>query len=353
MGNPTESRADRRPGKRADTLRRRADDQQEAPDATQPKHRAGKLQELCTILVRIVLKLATLLRLLRRNRPRTMPGSRSVRDDGRYVRPRRPGAVRMPRGYSASPPRAARHRHSRWLKHVPAFCRYMLPATILVTTALAVLAFSQLQRQQRDFQHAATQTFAVQTRIIDSYLDVVASDLVLLSTGSWLRSFPADPSDEQRGALERHLIALAETRGCTIRSIHRPQRPRDGTDRAAGEWSGRHRGGELRDRSERSYVIIGLQLPPGEMFISPLDRTIGDQAAPLTHKPTIAWWPPSSIWTTTDAASSSSTVCSRRCLRKCAAPETSWAHRCCWTGTVAGLSDQNPKMRGGCLARRL
>lgn len=288
MGNPTELRADRRPGERADALRCRADEQQEAPDATHPIHRADKFQEFCTILVQIVLKLGTLLRLLRRNRPRTMPGSRSARDDGRYVRPRRPGAVRMPRGYSASPPRAGRHRHSRWLKHVPAFCRYMLPATILVTTALAVLAFSQLQRQQRDFQHAATQTFAVQTRIIDSYLDVVASDLVLLSTGSWLRSFPADPSDEQRGALERQLIALAETRGVydqiqyidlNGREMVRIELQASGVVAIAA--------GELRDRSEQSYVIIGLQLPPGEMFISPLDRTIGDHAAPLTHKPTI------------------------------------------------------------------
>ncbi len=288
MGNPTESRADRRPGEPADALRCRADEQQEAPDATHPKHRAGKLQELCTILAQIVVRLATLLRLLRRNRPRIMLGSRSGRDNGKCVRPRRPGVVRMPRRYSASPPRAARHRRSRWLKHAPAFCRYMLPATILVTTALAVLAFSQLQRQQRDFQHAATQTFAIQTRIIDSYLDVVASDLVLLSTGSWLRSFPADPSDEQRGALERQLIALAETRGLydQIQYIDLNGREMVRIElQASGAVAIAAR--QLRDRSERSYVAIGLHLPPGEIFISPLDRTIEDHAAPLPQKPTL------------------------------------------------------------------
>ncbi len=297
MGKPTDADAGRRPDVLPGAERNahrggragRHGEHRAAPRSKTANRWAAGLRALCSLLVRLFTRLAHPFRLRRRRRPDTLQRSRS---DHRCAPPGRRCAVGMPRGHSSSPtPRrtvVVAHWPRRWLEHLPAFGRCVLPAAILVTASLAVLAISQLTRLERDFQHASEHVLDVQTGIIEFRLNMAASDLELLSSSNWLRALPSSLNDGQRTLLEHQLIAFAESRGLydqvayidlSGREVVRIDLQANGVVTTAAR--------DLQDRANQSYVIIGLKLPPGEMFISPLDRSIQTQAVPMSQHLTL------------------------------------------------------------------
>ncbi|WP_343806819.1 diguanylate cyclase [Marinobacterium maritimum] len=139
----------------------------------------------------------------------------------------------------------------------------------------------QLQQQQRDYYLAQLQ------HSISSTLTAVEQDVSRLTYSPLLQHFLEQPSELWLQLLQQSYLSLARLRPDydQIRFIDRDGMEVIRINRLQGGDAYVVPGAQLQSKAHRYYVIEGLRLAQGELYLSPLDLNIEQNDVEVPYKP--------------------------------------------------------------------
>jgi diguanylate cyclase (GGDEF)-like protein/PAS domain S-box-containing protein len=168
------------------------------------------------------------------------------------------------------------------------FIAIFLGSVACIATAFSIFAYQRFQLQQEERQHTESVRLALAAKVVTHNLQQLIVDLGLLTESQYLQDYLEDASPRNTARLEKDFINLAKQTALydQIRIIDRSGRERirinfnNGKPQAVAL-------DQLQDKSTRYYFRESIRLPPGHIYLSPLDLNVENGVIEQPFKPMI------------------------------------------------------------------
>lgn len=183
--------------------------------------------------------------------------------------------------------------HVPWKAVARRWLALYLPLSAVTVAAVVAVVWSRSRVEDALLRVNERDLVSLQSEIIDSELQSLVSDLMVLGDGEALRSMLTHPSPATEEAVRAEFRRFAQYRGLydQVRFLNTRGREVvrinlvDGVAVVVGP-------DELRWKGNRYYFVETLRLERGEVFVSPFDLNVEDGRIEQPPKPTIRFGAP-------------------------------------------------------------
>ncbi len=178
----------------------------------------------------------------------------------------------------------SRFREARQI--LPYFLKPYLPLLLLVVALFAVYFSVDITHERRQVEAQEENRVALALRAIETDISGVVTELHYLADSRAVRSYCAGGGEEERHALQseletfaRHIKRYQQLRWLDLQGRERVRIDyQDGTATVVAPP-------QLQDKSQRYYFREAMALPPGTVYVSPMDLNVENGVVELPHRP--------------------------------------------------------------------
>ncbi len=171
---------------------------------------------------------------------------------------------------------------------LPYFLKRYLPLLLLVVVLFAVYFRVDITHERRQAEAQEESRVALALRAIETDISGVVTELHYLADSHAVRSYCAGGGEEERHALQseletfaRHIKRYQQLRWLDLQGRERVRidyHYQDGTTTVVPP-------SQLQDKSQRYYFREAMALPPGGVYVSPMDLNVENGVVELPYRP--------------------------------------------------------------------